>query len=78
MRKLFLHVISAINKSLGLIGVSLLKRNKALTTASYLPKKKKKVHKAVSEKFESVCGSTSSEVSRKVTQELKGMRLLYL
>ena len=40
--------LEAISESHGLIGVSPLEKHKALTTASYLPKKKQKAHKAVS------------------------------
>jgi len=53
-----------------------LKKHKALTTASYLPKKKQKVYEAVPEKFESMCGSTSSQASSSATEELKGNGIL--
>ena len=44
-----------INKSPGFVGVKPIEKHKALTTASYLPIKKQKVHEAVSEKFEICC-----------------------
>ena len=55
--------LEAIKKSLGLICVSPFKKHKALTTVFYPPKTKQKAYGAVSEKFESVYGSTSSQAS---------------
>lgn len=48
-----------INQSLGIIGVSPLKKHKAKTNASYLKQKKQRVQETLSEKFDAACGSTA-------------------
>ena len=67
--------LETMNKSLGFIGISPLKKHKALTTASYLPKKHK-VHEAVSEKFENVHGPTSLQAWSNVTEGVKGNEIV--
>ena len=68
--------LEIVNTSLSLIGVSPLNKRRALSTASYLPKKKQKIHDAVSEKIESVCGSTYSEASGDTVEDLKADEII--